>query len=185
MFPSALIVARAKGVDITQQGSGNPGASNISRVLGWRLGMLVFALDAAKGAIAAAMGLIVSGRPAGYACAAAAALGHMFPIARWFGTARFRGGKGVATISGAMFVLQPIVTTILAVVWFVVSRITKKASIATFTMVPLLPIGVAIAGGAAWEIVTIVALAALVLLRHTSNIKRLIGHDELSLDKNT
>src|ERR1700752_2002634 len=135
MFPSAMIVARAKGVDITAQGSGNPGASNVSRVLGWKWGVLVFGLDAAKGALATGLGLVVAGRPAGYLCAAAAAIGHMFPAVSWFGAKRFQGGKGVATIAGAMFVLQPIITPILAVVWVAVSRITKKASIATLTMV--------------------------------------------------
>src|SRR3954469_6983155 len=113
MFPSAIIVARLAGVDITAAGSGNPGASNVTRVLGWKRGVVVFVLDAAKGAVAAGAGLLFSGRPAGYACAAAAGIGHMFPIIRWHGTNRFQGGKGVATLGGAMFVLQPIVTPIL------------------------------------------------------------------------
>jgi len=184
MFPSAILVARLRGVDITNAGSGNPGASNVTRVLGWRSGVVVFALDAAKGAVAAGAGLLLSGRPAGYACAAAAAIGHMFPAIRWRGTKRFQGGKGVATLGGAMFVLQPIVTPILAIVWFTVGRLTKRASIASFTMIALLPIGAAIVGSPAWEIVAILALGALVLVRHTDNVKRLIGRDELSLDKN-
>jgi len=58
-FPSAVLVARASGVDIRSVGSGNPGASNVARVLGWRKGIWVFVLDAAKGALAAGLGLAV------------------------------------------------------------------------------------------------------------------------------
>ena len=75
-FPSATLIARASGIDITKVGSGNPGASNISRNLGWRKGVWVFVLDAAKGAICAGAGLLIAGRPAGYALAGAAIIGH-------------------------------------------------------------------------------------------------------------
>ena len=185
MFPSAVMVGRASGIDITQHGSGNPGASNVSRVLGWKRGVLVFVLDAAKGAVAAAMGWIIAGRHAGYFCAAAAAIGHMYPLVRQAQSMRrFQGGKGVATGGGAMFVLQPIVAPLLAIVWLATSRVTKKASLATVVTVPLLPVGAAAFGAPAWEIVAIVLLGALVMLRHASNIKRLIRREELSLDKN-
>ena len=184
MFPSAVMVARASGVDITKEGSGNPGASNVSRVLGWKLGVLVFVLDAAKGAIAAELGWVVVGRHAGYACAAAAALGHMLPVLRRFGSRRFQGGKGVATVGGAMFVLQPILSPILLAVWFAVSRVTKKASLGSFAIIALLPIGEAVLGAPAWEIFASIGLGALVLVKHGSNIKRLIRREELSLDKN-
>lgn len=184
MFPSAVMVARASGVDITRAGSGNPGASNVSRVLGWKRGMLVFVLDAAKGAASGGAGWLLINRQAGYICAAAAALGHMFPVIRSARGRRFRGGKGVATVGGAMLVLQPIVSPILALVWFAVTRITKKASLGSFTIIALLPVGVALDGSPAWEIGASVALGLMVLLKHTSNIKRLIGREELSLDKN-
>ena len=184
MFPSAAMVARASGVDITSAGSGNPGASNVSRVLGWKRGVLVFLLDAAKGAIAAGAGWALVGRHAGYACAAAAALGHMFPVLRRFGGRRFRGGKGVATVGGAMFVLQPVVSVVLLVVWFAISRLTHKASLASLAIVLLLPAGEALLGSPAWEIIASVALGVLVLVKHGSNIKRLIRREELSLDQN-
>lgn len=184
MFPSAAMVARASGIDITAAGSGNPGASNVSRLLGWRRGVLVFLLDAAKGAFAAGAGWVLVGRHAGYVCAAAAALGHMIPVLRRFGAKRFRGGKGVATVGGAMFVLQPIVSAVLLAVWFAISRLTKKASLGSLAIVILLPVGEALLGAPAWEIVASIALGAFVLLKHGSNIKRLIRREELSLDKN-
>ncbi len=184
MFPSAAMVARSRGVDITAQGSGNPGASNVSRVLGWKFGVLVFALDGAKGAITAGAGWAIDGRPTAYICVAAAALGHMFPVMRRFGSNRFVGGKGVATVGGAMFVLEPIVSSVLLVVWFAVSRLTKKASLASIVIVPLLPLGAALLGTPGWEIGAMIALGALVMVKHTSNIKRLIRREELSLGKN-
>lgn len=184
MFPSAVMVARASGVDITAAGSGNPGASNVTRVLGWQRGVLVFALDAAKGAIAAGAGWAVEGRHAGYFCAAAATIGHMYPVLSRYGGRRFRGGKGVATAGGAMFVLQPIVSPILLLVWFVLGRVTKKASLASIVIIVLLPIGAAVLGAPAWEIVAIALLGGVVMLKHTANIKRLIRREELSLGKN-
>src|SRR5688572_29237694 len=128
-FPSASIVARANGVDIRRVGSGNPGASNVTRVLGWRKGMWVFALDAAKGALAAGGGLLVGGRPAGYALGAAAVLGHVFPV--W---ERFRGGKGVATGGGIALVMAPLAFVLLVPVWFVISRVTRTASLASIVV---------------------------------------------------
>ena len=184
MFPSAIIVARASGVDITKAGSGNPGASNVSRVLGWKRGVLVFVLDAAKGALAATGGWLIVGRHAGYICAGAAALGHMLPALAPGAGRRFKGGKGVATVGGAMFVLQPIISPILLLVWFAITRLTKKASLGSVAIIALLPIGEAIIGAPAWEIGASVALGALVLIKHGSNIKRLIRREELTLDKN-
>ena len=184
MFPSAVIVARAGGIDITKEGSGNPGASNVGRVLGWKRGVLVFVLDAAKGAIAATGGWLLIGRHAGYVCAGAAALGHMLPALAPAGGRRFKGGKGVATVGGAMLVLQPIVSPILLVVWFGITKLTKKASLGSFAIIGLLPIGEAIVGTPAWEIGASIALGALVLIKHGSNIKRLIRREELTLDKN-
>ena len=108
-FPSAVMIARSRGIDITKVGSGNPGASNISRTMGRGWGIAVFVLDALKGIIPAAVGAyLLDSRPLGYAMVGAAIIGHMFPVTRGF-----RGGKGVATMSGSMFVLQPIVATIL------------------------------------------------------------------------
>lgn len=174
-FPSAVMVARSRGVDIMAEGSGNPGASNVARVLGSRWGALVFVLDAVKGAAPALVGLALDTRPGAYALIGAAVLGHMFPVTR-----RFRGGKGVATMGGAMLVLHVLTSLVLLVVWVVLRSATHKASMASLAITIGLPIGIGIAGAPAWEIVTVVALCALVLVRHLDNIKRLIGRRELS-----
>lgn len=176
MFPSAILVARANGVDIRQVGSGNPGASNVARVLGWRRGIWVFVFDAAKGALAAGAGLVAQGRPAGYVLGGAAVLGHVFPI--WN---RFRGGKGVATGGGIFAALSPFVFATLVALWFLISRVTKKASLASILMVTLLPVGVGIVRQEVWEIVATIAVSALVMIRHVGNIKRLAMRREHAL----
>lgn len=169
------MVARSRGVDILAQGSGNPGASNVARVLGSRWGALVFVLDACKGAAPALVGLALDTRPGAYAMVTAAVLGHMFPATR-----RFRGGKGVATTGGAMLMLHPLVSLILTAVWVAARKATGKASLASLLIAVGLPIGVGIAGAPAWEIICVVALCVLVMVRHIDNIKRLVGGSELS-----
>src|SRR3954451_1367031 len=76
-FPSASLVARRRGVDVTAEGSGNPGASNTFRLLGWKAGAVVFGLDVLKGALAAGIGLAVDGHRGAYLLGAAAIVGHM------------------------------------------------------------------------------------------------------------
>ena len=91
-FPSAAIVTGAAGRDVTKEGSGNPGASNTYRLLGWKAGLLVLALDMGKGALAAGAGIALEGHRGAWILGVAAVLGHVFPVTR-----HFRGGRGVAT----------------------------------------------------------------------------------------
>lgn len=173
MFPSASIVAAASGVDISQAGSGNPGASNVTRTLGWRKGLLVFALDASKGALAAGIGWWLGGRSGGYVFGAAAILGHVFPVTRGL-----RGGKGVATGSGVIGALHPLVFPVILAVWWAVSKRTGKAALASIAAVVTTPIGLAVTGAPAWEFAATVALCALLVARHASNISRMVHHRE-------
>ncbi|MDQ3351793.1 MAG: glycerol-3-phosphate acyltransferase [Actinomycetota bacterium] len=176
-LPSAVLVARSRGVDITAVGSGNPGASNVTRVLGWRAGVVVLTLDAAKGASAAGAGLVVEGRPGAYALGAAAIVGHVFPV-----TNRFRGGKGVATGAGMMLVLHPLVSAPLGVAWFALSRLTGKAALASIAIVVALPFGVELAGRQAWEVLATIGIGVLVMIRHVANVRRLWRREELTID---
>ena len=175
-FPSAILIARANGIDISQFGSGNPGASNVTRALGWRKGAWVYALDALKGALAAGIGLAADGRPLAYWCGAAAILGHMYPASRGF-----RGGKGVATGSGVLVVLHPLLGAIIVPVWWLISRATGKAAIGSIVAVALVPVVLAVQGVPAWEFVATAALSGLIVLKHAGNITRMLRREEHAL----
>ena len=178
-FPSAILVARAGGIDISAFGSGNPGASNVTRALGWRKGIWVYILDAGKGAIAAGLGLAFDGRPMAYWCGAAAIVGHMFPVFR-----RFRGGKGVATGSGVLLVVQPILAPLAVVLWWLVSKATGKAALGSVVAVALVPIGLIVLDTPAWEFAAVAGLCALIVVKHAGNIKRLMRREEHALSQN-
>ncbi len=171
MLPSAIVVARAKGVDITSFGSGNPGASNVARAIGWKYGSLVFVLDAAKGAIPAL--LLIGHRPSAYVCGAMAIVGHIFPVTRGF-----KGGKGIATGGGVLLALHPIIMVIAALSWIAIMKLSKKASVASIAIVPLVVVLLIVTGKPAWEVLAFVGLGLLIEIRHLSNIKRLLSGSE-------
>ena len=176
LLPSADIVAKRGGVDVHHQGSGNPGASNITRLMGWKAGVLVFAMDGAKGVAAAGMGALADGRVGAYICGIAAVIGHIYPI-----THKFKGGKGVATGAGVILAVAPLVSLVVIGTWFVVSRATGKSSLASIIAVTLVPIGIAVRGGTTWEILGVIAVCALIIARHAENIKRLMAGAEHGL----
>ncbi len=179
-FPSAELVARAAGIDVRAAGSGNPGASNITRLLGWKAGAIVLLADFSKGSIAAGVGLALDGRTGAYILGAAAIIGHIYPITR-----RFKGGKGVATAGGVLIVVFPLVCVTVGVVWVLIARVMHKASIASIAAAVLVPIGVVLVGGTLGDIAVIVAFAVLVLARHAPNLKRLVRGEEHGLATGT
>lgn len=168
------MVGKAGGHDVTAEGSGNPGASNVNRILGWRAGLIVLIADAMKGVIAASLGLAVGGRPGGWALGAAAVLGHVLPITR-----PGKGGKGVATTAGFLSVLYPIFALGFLVAFIIVTRVFKKASIGSLMGCICFPILVALTRPR-WEAIATLALSCLIAWRHKANISRLISGNELS-----
>jgi glycerol-3-phosphate acyltransferase PlsY len=170
-LPSAILIAKSKGVDITTVGSGNPGASNVARALGTKYGVLVFVLDALKGALPVVATL--SDRHVAYACAAAAVLGHVYPITR-----KFKGGKGVATGAGGLFPLHPLFMLGALACWLFLTKTTKKASVASIASVPVIVLAFVLAKTAPWEIFAVIGIGLLVEIRHISNIKRLLTGTE-------
>ncbi len=175
-FPTAALVARAYGRDVTAEGSGNPGATNVYRLMGLGPGLLVFLGDVAKGALPAAAGLALWGHGGAYALGVAAVLGHVFPVTR-----RFKGGRGVATAAGMLLVVYPFVTLGLAGLWLAIAYGLHRASLASLTVTCLFPVLVAVTGEAGAEVAATSALALLVVARHAANLRRLVRGEELQL----
>jgi len=195
--PFGYLVARWKGVDIRRHGSGNVGATNVGRVLGRRFGVLVLALDAAKGAAATVTagwlmtrlpslgGLSPSHRDlvllgAGAACV----IGNILPI-----YLRFRGGKGVATSLGVVLGIYPYLTwpaLAVAAVWVLVVLATRYVSLGSIAAAGLLPpVFAAMAWWRQWSLaehypllILCLLMAAAVLIRHRGNIRRLLDGTE-------
>jgi glycerol-3-phosphate acyltransferase PlsY len=175
-FPSAVLIARSRGIDITATGSGNPGASNVGRLLGRKLGVLVFILDGLKGAISVGVGFLIAGYVGALALACAAVVGHVFPVTR-----KFKGGKGVATAGGGMIALYPLLGIAMTLLWLVTAKVTKKASLGSLAIAIGLPVSQIIIGRPTGEVLTGVGLCAFVVWRHIPNLKRLVAGNETSL----
>lgn len=173
----AVVVCRAKGIDIYQVGSGNPGTANVMRVLGPRYAAAVMVGDALKGVVGAWVGLALGGSgAAGFAAGSAAVVGHAFPL--WH---RFRGGKGVATAAGMLLRLEPLVAVVLGGVYLLVVRTTGISSLGSLAGTLLAIPGVLIAGRRGWEVLWMVAVALLIFARHHENIRRLVRGEERTI----
>lgn len=175
-FPTAILVGRREGRDPTQEGSGNPGASNAFRTMGRRAGALVLLGDLCKGAAAAGVGLLAGSRAIAVACGLAAVLGHVLPVGRGR-----RGGKGVATAAGMALVLVPLVAVVLALVWVVTAKASGAASVASIVIAAGLPVGAALVGRPVGEVAAFAACGLLVVVRHRDNIARLRRGEERPL----
>lgn len=175
-FPTALLVGRQRGFDPTAAGSGNPGASNVTRIGGRRAGVLVLLGDAGKGAIAAGLGLAVDGRLLAWVAGAAAVAGHLWPVTR-----RLRGGKGVATAAGATLVCAPLVFLPLAVVFGVLVMVTGHAAVGSIALAALFAPAVAAIGRPVEEVLVAAAVGLVVIVRHRENIGRLRRGEEASV----
>ncbi len=169
----AILVAASQGVDIRSEGSGNPGTSNVLRVMGRRSAVVVLAGDGIKGAAAAWLGSVAVGPEFAYVTLLIAVVGHTFPM--WHG---FSGGKSVATAIGGFLFIAPGVGVFLAVVWFVMVVVWKTASIASIATMALAVPAMWLAGRSTSELAWTAVIAIFVLVRHSSNIKRLIESSE-------
>lgn len=174
-IPFAHLAGKAKGVDLRTQGSGNLGATNVFRVLGWKIGIAVFLADAAKGALPVLFlpPRIESPRdPVFWAIAVgvAAIAGHVRPL-----FLRFRkGGKGVATAAGVFLALAPVPMLISFAVFVAVVLATGYVSLASLIAAVLLPTLLAVAEGVqSPKFIVSAVIATFVFWTHRANIGRL------------
>lgn len=176
---SHLVAGGLFGTDLRTRGSGNLGATNVVRVLGWRAGLPVGLFDAFKGWLPVAAFPHLHGGAAwewALAYAAAAILGHVFPV--WTG---FRGGKGVATAAGAMLALAPWALLAGAVVWVALAFAVRIVSVASMAGALAVPVAVwlTVAGPHRDALVAFTGgLALFVLWAHRANIARLLTGEE-------
>jgi acyl phosphate:glycerol-3-phosphate acyltransferase len=167
----------AGGVDLRSVGSGGTGATNVLRTLGPRVSAVVLVLDFAKGVIPVVLAKSFDFAPAWVGVAAVAAVaGHC-----WSPFIGFKGGKGVATSAGAAVALFPPVLVVLpvmaAIVW--VTRYVSLGSLVAVGLAALLAVGFALAGRLDFSAaIAIVAMAAIIFIRHDGNIRRLLSGTE-------
>jgi glycerol-3-phosphate acyltransferase PlsY len=176
-IPSSYVGARvARGIDLREFGSGNLGATNAFRVLGWKVALPVLVFDVFKGwfptfAFPAWDGAGAPGWAFAYGCAAI--VGHVFSP-----YVAFKGGKGVATSAGMLLALAPLGLLAGSVVWLALVWATRIVSLSSLVAAAVVPIVVAFVHGIGPVFWVCVAVAAFVAFAHRSNLKRLARGEE-------
>ncbi len=186
-FPSAWLAGKSRGVDLRKHGSGNLGATNVIRVLGVKIGALVFAVDMAKGALPVLFlpPLVprVSALPAlggdwqltmAIVCGIAAIFGHVRPVFLGFG----RGGKGVATAAGVFLALAPLAAVVALAVFAIVFGISRYVSLGSLLAAIALPVALYLERGVSPLLVLSLLIMLFVFWTHRANIGRLRRGEE-------
>ena len=178
-FPTAYLVGKANGVDLRTVGSGNLGATNVFRTLGWKWGLLVYVVDGLKGALPVlwlpgAIGM-AAGWPWGVVFGLLAIVGHVRPV---FLMGK-GGGKGVATASGVFIALAPI-PALCAIIGFVIAvAMTRYVSLGSLVGAVVLPVALLLQQRAVTPLVLVsAAVGAFVFWTHRGNIGRLRRGEE-------
>lgn len=175
-IPFGLILTRMAGLgDVRKIGSGNIGATNVLRTGNKPLAAATLVLDAAKAAAAVIIAQQMGWGPyAPLIAAVAAFIGHSFPV--WL---NFKGGKGVATYIGALLALNLITGILFCVVWLIMAAGRKISSLAALTAAVTAPVFAYLWSDGDWAlVVTCTLISAMLIVRHSANIRRLIKGDE-------
>ncbi|NMO15849.1 glycerol-3-phosphate acyltransferase [Pyxidicoccus fallax] len=175
-IPFGVLLTRwLRGVDVRQQGSGNIGATNVTRVAGKKLGAVVLLLDALKGALPVALAMrLLPGQPLAHVLVGlASVLGHVYPV--WL---KLQGGKGVATALGVLLVLVPEAALAGALVYAAILAVWRVSSLGSLAA-GATAVGTSALTARATEYAGLSAvLFALMLWTHRGNIGRLMRHTE-------
>lgn len=176
-LPTSYLMARAvRGIDLREHGSGNLGATNAFRVLGWKPAVPIFIIDIAKGFAPTFLFPQWDGAAApawAFAYGSAAIAGHVF--SPWVG---FRGGKGVATGAGVFLALAPAALGVGLLVWLALVALTGYVSLASIAAALTVPLIILLTRGAPPVFWLAVAVSAFVVFAHRANIGRLRRGEE-------
>ncbi len=178
-IPFSYIFTKAiKGEDIRKKGSGNVGTTNALRNYGWGMGILTLVCDVLKGVAAALIGLWLAGAVGLYLASVCAVAGHNFSI-----YLKFKGGKGIATTTGVLLIIQPLPTIIIFGCCIMVVVITKIMSIGS--IIGLIASAIAaflLSGGNIYWNIAVLIIAAMGIFSHRENIARLVRGEENKLN---
>lgn len=175
-IPTSYLVGKwVRGIDLRREGSGNLGATNAFRVMGWKLALPVLVFDLFKGWFPAYYfpGLAGVGQEWALAFGAVAIIGHVFSI-----YVRFRGGKGVATSAGVFLAVAPVAALAGLLVWGAVVAATRIVSLASIVAAVVVPVVVWAEQGIGAVFWLALGLAAFVIYAHRANIRRLLAGTE-------
>ena len=172
---SGILIARIFGhMDIRKAGSGNPGTTNILRVMGKKYALLTFVCDFLKGVLGAFIGVRLGGLLGGAVGGIGTVAGHNYPL--YFG---FKGGKGIATSFGALLTVLPAQTLCAFAAFLAVTAATRYVSAGSITAAVVLPLLTCLTPGVPATVrLIVVAYGALAIWRHRQNIVRLMHHEE-------
>ena len=172
---AAIITSRAMGLpDPRDDGSGNPGATNVLRLGGKKAAAITLAGDLLKGLLPVALARLLSLEPGAIALVGLAAfLGHLYPV--FFG---FQGGKGVATAFGVIIAMSPLVAACSLATWLVVAAVTRLSSLAALVAAGLAPFYLWLFDEPIVYVLAVAAMAVLLVWRHRANVQRLLDGTE-------
>ena len=172
--PTGYILGSLAGVDVRKAGSGNVGATNVTRVVGKRYGIFTLVADIAKGFIPVVIALNLGLTSTATAFVGIAAfLGHLYPV-----FLRFQGGKGVATALGVFLGLAPWATLVLMVIFVLVILTTRVVSLSSMVAAASAPIAFWLLSYSPTLMGTSFFIALMIVLRHRGNIQRLLSGTE-------
>ena len=186
-IPAAVWIGKSfHNIDVRDHGSGNAGTTNVIRVLGWKTGIPVLLIDVAKGWLASMLPVFFNLADEGSGlitnlqilAGVTAIIGHIFPV-----FAGFRGGKGVATVFGVLFALQPLLTISCLFVFFIVIMLTGIVSVSSMSAGVSFPILLLVffnPTSVIFEIFSVLVAIALIVT-HRKNIGRLLRGEEKKL----
>lgn len=169
-FPTGHLVSKLHGIEITKEGSGNVGATNVARVIGKRAGVFTLLGDVLKGALGVCIaGLVVGEEWFPGAAAVAVVLGHCFSLPPYL-----KGGKGVATALGVIAVLYPSSSLVALLMFGASFGIWKIVSLSSIAATLVVPMWALVTNASDAVSISLMVVAAIIVMRHEQNIKRLI-----------